>query len=223
MFENYPYIKRNLIIAGIAITLCLVGMFIYVANSSMLFTPHGSLIIKSVPDSLTMSYNNTVRTVHANSTTITIPTGKYTISFTADGFGAHSESMSIEDGKTYTVWFLLTPYSDAAKAEYANTKYASIKEGIAGYNSYKSSEQLVPKYPILKYLPINTLTYSIELCPPYASTDGRVAKIGVCITVTDSNDKDQVAAAVNELTSRSLNLSDYIIYVNNTQYQASGS
>ena len=218
MFENYPHLKRNLIVTACTVAVGLTAWFVYFANSSMLFQPHGYLNINSVPESISMAYNGTVYKVKANGNAITLPVGNYTISFTSDGFGAYSEKITITQNKTSDVWFLLTPYSDTAKKEYVNTKYDLVKEGIAGHNSYASSQELVPKYPILQMLPINTLMYSIELCPPYATTDGSVSRIGICITVTDINNKSQVDAAIAELTNKSYNPDDYIITINDHHY-----
>lgn len=218
MFENYPYLKRILVVFTPCAFVALVVAFVLYANSSMLFTPHGYLNINSVPESLSIAYNNTTQTVKANGNAIPMKPGTYTMSFTSEGFGAHSEKVVITKDQTSDVWFLLNPYTDTAKKEYADKKYNTVKEGIAGHNSYTSSQQLIPKYPALQILPINTLTYSLELCPPYATTDSSVSRIGICITVTDINDKSQIDAAISELTAKSYNPDDYLVTVNDHYY-----
>ncbi len=214
--------KRLIIIGGIIVFAGIIALIIWNAINSMSFQPHGYLSIQSIPDSLTMTYGKTKQTITTNTNSlIPVATGKYTFSFTSTGFSTYSVELTIENGKTSILAFKLAALTADAAKEALKAKYQTISEGIAGYTISTEGTTIADKYPITKVLPIDTLTYSLDTCEPYGTSDGSVARIGICITVTDINNPSQVGAAIAELTSRSYNPDDFIITVNKLHYPSS--
>lgn len=214
--------KRLIIVGGTVVFVGIIALLIWNAINNMSFQPHGYLSIQSIPDSLTMTYGNTNKTITTNSTSlIPVATGKYTFSFTSTGFSTYSVELTIENGKTSSLAFKLAAQTADAAKEASKDKYRSISEAIAGYTISTEGTTIADKYPITKVLPIDTLTYSLDTCEPYGTSDGSVARIGVCITVTDINDPSQVSAAITELTSRSFNPDNFVITINNLHYPSS--
>lgn len=185
----------------------------------MLFVPHGYIVVSSVPETITLTYDGKVSTITANTgNKIPVATGNHLLTFTSDGFDGYSQTVNISKDQSYDIVFALTARSDAAKKEAGLDKYKTVYERIVGFKLGTESTQYAERYPILKALPINTLQYTIESCAPYATSSGVISRIGICITVTDVQDKSQVDAAIAELTSASYNPDEFIITINGHHY-----
>lgn len=222
MFENYPHLKKYATVAGILAAIAAIVGFAVYSNDAMLFSPHGYIIVSSVPESLRLTYGDKTITIRANDgAKIPVATGVYMFTFTANGFDSYSSTITVEQDKSYDMVFSLTPRTDAAKKEAALDKYKTVYERVVGYSLGKESAQYAERYPILKILPISTLQYTIESCEPYATTSGAISRIGVCITVTDTQDTSQIDAAIAELRKNSYNPDDFIISINGHRYPSS--
>lgn len=196
----------------------IIAVFIIIFMSSTLYSIYlmqfdATIHIYSIPDRLTMSYDNIKNQNISSKKDIKVKHGSYKFTFSSDGFEDYTTTLTIGKNEAKNVKFELKPITDKAKKEYSSSKYTDVKEGIFNQNSIKSTQQLESNSPIIKDLPIYSDNFYIFPCDKYRSTSDK--SIGICITVTDYFNWSQINDAFNRLKKKGISLTDYDIKVNN--------
>lgn len=206
--------KKKIIIIVSLISFAILSLITYILINRLQYD--SKLYVYSVPDSLTMSYD-TVSSKITSKRDIPVKHGKYTYTFTANGFDPYTVELEIKKGETKTILFKLDPKTQDAIDEAKKDKYSEIYEGLAGQEISKGAEKLTQDNPVLSHLPIYKKWYYIMPCSPFRDRENR-KNIGVCITTTDRYDESQVTDALNDLKALNVNLDDYDIKINDSIY-----
>lgn len=207
MFDHIH--KKHLWLAAALLVLLIIVLSIKYIMDAMLFQPHGTLFITSVPDKISVEIQGHTRHINTSSQrSIPLPVGSYDITFRAEGFAAHTVPMTIQDKEEKDIAFILQPETDAARREIEKSKYEEPKGAAEAYKMQQQIEQLAKAAPIVEKLPLNAKWYTITQCPP--SRVGLGLRTGICIRGLESH----MAEAYRALVALGYDLGPYDISVN---------
>lgn len=196
--------NKNSIYLGIGLlALIIVPIAIWgVVSFSQQGTEEVTLII--VPSDSTVKINDTE---YKNKKTIRLEPGTYTISTTKEGFETDSQSVTVEKRSGATVFSLLAPVSDEAQQWARKNQTAYLEaEGKSSSLATKEGEELIKRFPVTKWLPLQKATYVIG----YKKAENSNKDIVITITATAGYRE----AALQEIRDRGFDPSDYVIEFN---------
>lgn len=221
LYEKITKYKKNII--SVFVIFFVIGgyfAFTYIQNN-LLFRPHGTINIISIPFKVEVadgSWTRIVDTQPVDGTALAFDPGTRKIKFSAKGFVATTQEVSIEDGKNQTVYIYLEPNEQWAEDDINNeTKYGYRREAMATDAIDTGSQKIAKDSPIVNNLPILEKWYSIYACSSSQELAVPEGKIGICITLDLDNDV-QRANALKEITDLGYKLSDYTILINEQVY-----
>ena len=200
------------IIIVLTAALILYSIYYYINNLQY----DSTLNIRSVPDTVTMSYDGVTKTVKSNSA-VSVRHGKHTYKFSAEGFDSYSIDIEIKKGEENYAVFALNPTTDKAKEEAKKSKYNVIYDGIASRKTTVMAEKISEKSPLVNHMPYYTRWYYIITCEPYRNTK-ESGHIGICITISGQDTNSSFNRAIEYLKKYDNNLDNYDIKINGSIY-----
>lgn len=214
---NWLTKQRVIIILSAALIIVLVAAGFY-AKKQLLFEPHGTLVVYSIPDRTTFtSEDGKIWHLQSQKATPMKP-GDYRGVFSAEGFADHSTGFTIVNGQESAVWFELSAVTDTAK-QLANTQKSDyIREGITGNAVTQGGEDIITRNPIMKHLPIADQFLNITACDAIRDSTKTHQKIGICVSIIDATNDTYVKQALDALTATNEPLEDYDIIINGFIY-----
>ncbi len=205
----------------------LAGIFLAVIVGALIIkwysdtiTYDATLYVYSVPDRLTVSYDNVKNQGLSSKTKHPVKSGEYTFTFKADGFSEYSTKLSIKKGEQKILVFALTPQTEAARRESAKDKYREVYDGVGSKKANQGAAKLEQSAPLVNKLPYYSRWWYVITCKPYRTAD-RTQRLGVCIVTSDKNSKEQVDQAMNYLKKNDTNLDRYDLKINGYPYPTS--
>lgn len=199
--------RRHLIIIFV---LSILSITLLVALFFRANTADGTLVVLSAPDSLRMNCDKISKNITSKQP-ISIQSGQYTCTFSADGFESHTTSFTITKGNEGRLVFMLKPQTDNARNELAKPKYDEIRDGVGSHKVVEGGKKIEDINPIIKQLPYYSRWFSIVPCGAHR---GGKTKIGICVTTTDKTSEEQVATALKRLEQIDKNYREYDLSIN---------
>lgn len=138
-------------------------------------------------------------------TSVRLEAGVYTATVSKEGFEADTQELLVEKGKDATLISLLTPVSSDTKRWVTNNQSRYLEaEGKAGELANQQGLEIIERYPVTKWLPLQKATYVIGY--------KQISNGGIAITITASEGYRE--AAIQEIRDRGYNPGDYVIEFN---------
>ena len=156
MFQNLPKnIKFILVLLGLLI----VGLVIYGVYQKVAIAGKIAVSVNVVPSSATLTINGASYTT--TGTIYLVPGKSYSIKASTNGFADFTNQQYI-DNTNNSITIALTAVSDSAKqwAQNNQDQYL-INEGQAGAAANTTGEAITNKNPIVQYLPLDKMVYSL--------------------------------------------------------------
>ncbi len=201
------------------IVLLIVGVFVAIVALliALAVTPRATIILSIAPAEGTVTIDGKKNTVK-NGDKLTVKPGDVSVEFSRDEFTTVTQKISIKNGETKELFFVLDALTPAAQ-KLLNTPGAErVIEGKTGKRAAEAANQTLDTYPIFKDLPINDKFYSIIQCPSEKYPEDKT-KYAVCVKLYDPQAKE---AALNEITRRGYKLEDYEVITLDFSYQVEG-
>lgn len=142
--------------------------------------PKGKIEFALAPQEITATLNDKERSVK-HGQTIKLTPGKYTASFTRNGFKTDTQTIIVEKNKTKRIVIALTPLTDAAK-KILNDNPES-KKIVEEYKQVRRAQ-------LIASLPLSGVNYSIKSCQSVKQP--KIDVKAVCI-VTSTPEGEQMA------------------------------
>lgn len=157
--DNQPRVKRVLLITGLLIVL-LVGVFatISIVQSQKHKGMAKISVYLSPPDA-----DVTMDGRQLSAKTVYVSPGNHTFTASRQDFTADTESISATPKGPNDVYLAPTPSGVAGQAWVsANQSQEITRQYYAGINQTRLQSLLSKKYPLVKYLPVDTVNFSIS-------------------------------------------------------------
>lgn len=197
MFENFSKKQK---IAIVAAALVFVALIAYAAATLVYRSGKVAVETKFAPFTATVTLNG--EKINNNATNY-IKSGTYELSVTLDHFRTISRSVTISESEKYLVAGLVSSDDEGKKIASDHAKDYSAVEALSGKIANDAGDKKIKSYPILQYLPINRMLYSIS----YKTGDNGVPIINIR---ADKIYRDAAVAKLYEL-DKNLSPADYNI------------
>ncbi len=156
MFKNFN--KQTKIAVSVAIILFL-GIIIYSAITLISRIGKIAIDIKVAPFTASVTLNGEKV---ANNSTIYLPVGSYELHAELEHFDSITKTMELSS-ENHIAYGVLNPNDEEGRSiEKEHLKDYQIVEGIIGAKVNADGEKRLEQYPLLAYLPINKVTYSLS-------------------------------------------------------------
>lgn len=146
------------IVAVVSGVLFVILVIIGIVQAIYLKTYSSVLKIIDTPLSSTIQIDNET----VNGDEHRVRPGNHTIYVFKDGFKSQEQNITIGDGETKNVYFILEPNETSTMNWYEeHEEDGKIREWISGEKLIESSENIQRNYPAVSFLPYSTSAYSI--------------------------------------------------------------
>lgn len=209
-------LKAGIIITSIIVAAAAVGFGIYYIQKNLLFRPHGTVTVISIPFDLTVTDGDRTQTIDTKppeGMSLAVRAGERTLEFSADGFTSSSQTISVEDGSEQTIYVSLDPSEDWSAEEVLNDDiYGYRREAMAGGSMEAGSAEIEQKYPFVNRLPIQQQWYEVYVCNATQELVLEPNELGICINFALDN-ATQRENAMKDIEDAGIDASQYKVIV----------